>query len=324
MKVFVTGGTRVLGQPTIRRLTQQGHTVKGLVHSPQSAEILRRLGAEPVHADLFEPASLRDAVGDADAVLHLATRIPPTNKMKHAESWAENDRIRTKGTRNLVDAALAGNVQVVVFPSVTLLYPDRGHEWIDASTTKPAPGGPTVTSLTSEAEVARFAATGRRGVSLRLGPLYGPTSPQTQEILTYARKRIAVMFGPKDAYLSSTWVDDAATAIIAAMERAPSGIYDIVDDEPLSRQEVNTAIAAAVHKKRLWQPPAFLIRMSAGATLYDILFRSQRVSNRRFKEATGWAPSVPNAREGWQLLGSQAGVKPVTAKATSGSVPSSI
>jgi nucleoside-diphosphate-sugar epimerase len=323
MKVFVTGGTRVLGQPTVRRLIEQGHSVQGLVHSPGSADILRRLGAEPVQADLFDPVSLRDAVGDAEAVLHLATRIPPTNKMKHAEAWAENDRIRTEGTRNLIDAALAGNVQVVVFPSVTLLYPDRGDVWIDAGTTKPAPSGPTLTSLTSEAEVARFAATGRRGISLRLGPLYGPTSPQTQEILAYAHKHIAAMFGPKDAYFSSTWVDDAATAIIAAMERGPSGVYDIVDDEPLSRRELNTAIAAAVGNKRLWQLPAFLIRMFAGATLYEMLGRSQRVSNRRFKDATGWSPSVPNAQVGWQLLGSQTAAVPATSAAISGNMPSS-
>jgi nucleoside-diphosphate-sugar epimerase len=323
MKVFVTGGTRVLGQPTVRRLIEQGHPVKGLVHSPQSADVLRRLGAEPVHADLFDPASLRDAVGDADAVLHLATRIPQTNKMRKAAAWAENDRIRVEGTRNLVDAALAGSVQVFVYPSVTLVYPDRGDAWIDAGTTEPAPNGPTVTTLDAEAEVARFATAGRRGVSLRLGPLYGPPSPQTQEILAYAQKRVAALFGPKDAYLSSTWVDDAAAALIAAMERAPSGVYDIVDDEPLSRREVNTAIAAAVHKKRLWQPPAFLIRMSVGAPLYDVLNRSQRVSNQRFKEATGWTPAVPSARAGWELSGSQMAAAPTTATATSRRVPSS-
>ncbi|HET8524447.1 MAG TPA: NAD(P)-dependent oxidoreductase [Thermomicrobiales bacterium] len=305
MKVFVTGGTRVLGQATVSRLIERGHTVKGLIHSAESEEVLRRLGAEPVHGDLFDPDSLRKAMGDADAVLHLATRIPPTNKMKQAAAWAENDRIRTEGTRNLVDVALASNVQAFVFPGVTLLYPDRGDAWIDAGATKPAPSEPTVTSLTSEAEVARFAATGRRGVTLRLGPLYGPTSPQTQEILAYARKHIAAIFGPQDAYFSSIWVDDAAAAISTAMERAPSGVYDIVDDEPLTRREFNTAVAEAVGKKRLWQPPAFLARMFAGATLYEMLGRSQRVSNRRFKEATGWTPSVPNARIGWHLLGSQ-------------------
>jgi len=34
----------------------------------------------------------------------------------------------------------------------------------------------------------------------------------------------------------------------------------------------------------------------------DMLNRSQRVSSRRFKELTGWQPSVPDARAGWQLI----------------------
>ncbi|HET8524782.1 MAG TPA: NAD(P)-dependent oxidoreductase [Thermomicrobiales bacterium] len=321
MKVFVTGGTRVLGQPAVRRLVEQGHTVRGLAHSAGSDDVLRRLGAEPVHGDLFDPASLRQAIGDAEAVLHMATRIPPTNKMKHAEAWAENDRIRIEGTRNLVDAALADSVQVFVYESVTLGYPDRGAAWIDAATTTPVKSGPPDSTLDAEAAVERFAAAGHRGISLRFGGLYGPTAPHIQDMLSYARKGIAPLFGPKDGYQSSTWVDDAATALVVAMERAPSGIYDVVDDEPLPRQDLIAAIAKAAGKKRLWQFPGFLTRLMVGSQVYEMLGRSQRVSNRRFKEATGWSPSVPNARIGWDRLSAQSTSPSETMKATRDRAP---
>jgi uncharacterized protein YbjT (DUF2867 family) len=78
MKVFVTGATGVLGRPVVRRLVAAGHTVRGLSRSPENAALLRRLGAEPVDADLFDLVSLQMALRDADAVFHLATKIPPS------------------------------------------------------------------------------------------------------------------------------------------------------------------------------------------------------------------------------------------------------
>ncbi|HEY8489980.1 MAG TPA: NAD-dependent epimerase/dehydratase family protein [Dehalococcoidia bacterium] len=302
MDVFVIGGTRVLGQPVVRLLIQHGHRVRGLARSQEAAQTLRNLGAEPVTADLFDPASLRGPAGEADAVLHLATRIPPTNRMRHASAWEENDRIRREGTRHLVDAALAGRAQAFVYTGITFVYPDSGDRWIDAATVEPQARAFTRSTLDAEAEVARFAAAGRRGVSLRMGAFYGPSSPQTQEMLAYARRGFAPYPGRGSAYVSSIWVDDAAAAVVAALERAPSGVYDVVDDEPLTRDQLAAAMARAAGKRRLHRLPGLLARAMLGGDVPEVLGRSQRVSNRRFKEATGWAPTVPSAREGWRLL----------------------
>ncbi len=150
----------------------------------------------------------------------------------------------------------------------------------------------------AEAAVAPFAGKDRRGISLRLGSLYGPESPATHEQLDYARKGP----GRGDAYLPQISVLDGARAIVAAlMQPIPSGIYDVVDDEPLTRGEVFAAMAQAVGRKRLWQPPAQLMRMMAGV-VYDMMSRSLRVSNRRFKEVSGWQPLVANARVGWARI----------------------
>ena len=61
-------------------------------------------------------------------------------------------------------------------------------------------------------------------------------------------------------------------------------------------------IARAAGKSRLWRLPEFVMSLMLGKELVAINSRSQRVSNRAFREATGWAPQVPSGREGWQRL----------------------
>src|SRR5215216_7049125 len=114
--VFVTGATGVLGHATVPQLLASGYTVRALSRGEASDAAIRALGAEPARADLFDPNSLSRAVAGADAVLHLATRIPPSSDMRRRSEWAENDRIRGEGTRNLVDAALAAGGRVFVYP----------------------------------------------------------------------------------------------------------------------------------------------------------------------------------------------------------------
>ena len=80
--------------------------------------------------------------------------------------------------------------------------------------------------------------------------------------------------------------------------------FDVADDEPLTRSEVFPAVAQAVGCRHLWQPPALLMRVMAGV-VYDMMSRSLRVSNRRFKEVIGWQPTVPNACVGWARIGVQ-------------------
>src|SRR5688572_12969735 len=106
MNVFLTGATGVLGRPVTRMLTDTGHSVRALARNSYNELRLREMGAYPIRGDLFDPDSLRKAIKNCDAVLHLATHIPRSNQARRLEAWRENDRIRTEGTRNLVDAAL--------------------------------------------------------------------------------------------------------------------------------------------------------------------------------------------------------------------------
>jgi nucleoside-diphosphate-sugar epimerase len=300
MKIFVTGATGVLGRPTVQRLVAADHEVHALARSDKNEELLRQLGAIPMRADLFDRRALEQAIPGSEAILHLATKIPPFKDATRREAWDENNRIRSEGTRLLVDVALAAGVQSFIYPSIVFLYPDSGDRWIDADTPIDPVSG-LRSAVDAEEEVARFIRSGGRGVTLRMGAFYSPKAQNIVDTLEAARKGFALMTGAGNAYWSQIWVDDAAEAVVAALLRAPAGVYDVVDDEPLTRNELKTLIACAVGRKHLLAPPTLAVRVVAGK---DAMFaaRSLRVSNRRFKEATGWAPTVRNARQGWERI----------------------
>jgi nucleoside-diphosphate-sugar epimerase len=300
MNVFITGATGVLGRIVTRLLVDTGHNVRALARNSNSEMRLRDAGVEPVRASLFEPSSLQIAVKDCDAILHLATRIPPPAASPRRDAWKENDRIRADGTINLVDAALDAGVSTLLYPGVVFVYPDRGSTWIDEST----PTNPTPilqSSLQAEAEVERFTKNGRRGIVLRMGGFYGPGAGSSKNMLRVARYHVATFVGRSKAYQPLIWVDDAALAVIDALAKAPAGIYNIVDDEPLQKRELSKALADALDRRWLLRLPRWYFRLMAGRNT-RFLTRSQRVSNQKFRNETGWAPMIASAKVGFRLL----------------------
>ena len=312
--VFVTGATGVLGRATVPQLLASGYTVRALSRGEANDAAIRALGAAPVRAELFDPESLSRALTGTDAVVHLATRIPPSSDMRRRSAWVENDRIRAEGTKNLVDAALAAGAQVFVYPSFAFVYPDRGDAWIDAASTSVDPINILHSTIAAEREVSRFAASSdpseRRGISLRLGGLYGSDLPSTREELRLASRGISIFGGVPEAFTPALWIDDAASALLAALDRAASGLYDVVDDEPVRQRQLKTALAVAAGRRRLLSVPAWLMRMIAGPA-GEVFTRSLRISNRRFREATGWAPAMRNAVEGIVRVGGENSARPV-------------
>jgi 2-alkyl-3-oxoalkanoate reductase len=300
MQIFITGATGVLGRPAVRELVANGHQVRALARSEANFALLRELGAEPISCDLFDPPSLVAAVRGCQAIAHLATKIPPTAQLGRRSAWRETDRIRHEGTSDLVDAALAEGVACMVYPSICFLYPDSGAAWIDASTcSEPVVVDYYRTTLDAEGEVRRFVAAGGRGVVLRMGFFYGPESPQSRDQLRLARWGVASVPGRPDAYHPFVASADAARAVVAALEQAPGRTFDIAEDDPPTTTEINTAMAHAAGRQRARSLPEPLVRMAMGSDILDAMGRSQRVSNRRFKDAAGWAPAIGTKSGGW-------------------------
>jgi nucleoside-diphosphate-sugar epimerase len=297
---FVTGATGALGAPAVARLRASGHSVRALATNPGSARRLLSVGAEPVETSLFDRAGLAAAVRGADAVLHLATRIAPASRARRRGAWRENDRVRIEGTRNLVDAALATGVGVVVYPSFAPVYAGGGARWLSVG----APVDPTEvleSTLVAEDEVMRYAAAGGRGVVLRMAGVYGPHSAATRDVLALARRGISAFAGPPDAYQSLVWDEDAAAAlVVAATAEEVGGAYDVADDEPLTRAAL-AHVLAGVTGRPVRRLPTWLVRLALGPRM-EFLLRSHRVSNRRFTATTGWVPQVRSAADGLAQL----------------------
>jgi nucleoside-diphosphate-sugar epimerase len=242
---------------------------------------------------------VREAVAESDVVLHLATKIPPIMRMRSGKAWAENNRLRRDATRNLVDAALAAESQVFVQESITFIYQDNGEEWVTEETpTKPAWPAALDSTLDMEREARRFGEGGRRAIILRFGGFYAPYAQSTLDTVKLLRRRMFGIIGRGDNYFSSIHVDDAAAAIVAALE-APAGTYNVVDDEPVTMAEYARACAEAFDAPKPRRFPRWLGKLFLGGPAKYIL-QSHRVSNERFKAATGWVPRYPSVREGFK------------------------
>jgi nucleoside-diphosphate-sugar epimerase len=180
--VLVTGGSGVLGRALLPLLADHD------VRAPARNEL-----------DLFDAVRVEEAVAEADAIFHLATRIPPREHWSDRDAWRENDRLRRDASRLLVDGALSGRTKLYVQPSVTFVgeVPPQLES-----------------ALAAEREAARFADAGRRGVVLRFGRLDGPgTFYETPSL---------------DA-IATLHVDDAGAALLAALD-AHSGVYNVARD----------------------------------------------------------------------------------------------
>jgi nucleoside-diphosphate-sugar epimerase len=106
-------------------------------------------------------------------------------------------------------------------------------------------------------------------------------------------------------YVSSLHVHDAGAAVAAALD-APGGVYNLGDDQPVTALEWTSPLAAALGAPPPRRLPGWLARLVLGgaAGLFTV---SQRVSNRRFCQATGWRPRHPSVEAGWPTLAAPAG-----------------
>lgn len=299
MRILISGGTGVIGRRVVPMLLDRGHAVSVITRSNSGSSIKAARNLQVVHADLFDPQSLRRAAEGHDTLINLATHMPATPmKMMFRSGWALNDRIRAEGVSNLVDAALDAGIERFVQESFALAYPDRGADWIEE--TQPlSPADYDRTVLDAERSIARFSTASRTGVILRFAAFYGPDAMQVATYIKALRMGWAVLPGERNSYFSSVSHDDAAAAVVAAID-IPSGAYNITDDEPMTHEAYFEALARALHLSSprylpSWTTPLFGV---AGSTMA----RSLRISNRKFKSAANWQPAFPSVISGWPAV----------------------
>ena len=174
--------------------------------------------------------------------------------------------MRAAGMHNFVDAGIQPGVHSCVFPRVIFAFADGGDCWLDTETADLQPTDILRSTLAGEADVARFAAGGSdsRGVSLRLAGLDWPQAASTGEHLGSAGRNMSFLSGSPPTFPSMLRINDAASRLVAVLNRAPSGIFDVADDEFLPHRGLNAMLAPAADQPRLRPVPAPIVPSPGG------------------------------------------------------------
>lgn len=222
MTILVTGATGLVGERLLPRLVQAGIECRALVRPGKAAPA----GVAAVHGDLFDPASLKQAVEDVSAVIHLAAvfRTQDTDLV-----WKSN----VEGTRNLIDAVLTHKPDArFIMASTGLVYNE------DA----PAPGREDdVTEPTLDYPASKVVAetavrdSGLTWAILRFPFVYGDGDGHLEALPGHARQR---HFHPAQK-MSLVHHRDIAAALELALTGAMDGrIVNIADEAPTSMYEL--------------------------------------------------------------------------------------
>jgi nucleoside-diphosphate-sugar epimerase len=293
MNVFVAGGSGTIGVPLVRALKAAGHQVTALTRSAARRDEFWGWGVSVAVADALDRDALIEAVRAARPthVIHQLTALPK-DAPRRARDLTPTNRLRIDGTRNLLDAAVAAGARRFVAGSFAPLSP-RGAVAADPKDEAAA----AVQSMESQV----LDATERgvlQGVVLRYGLFYGLEAPSTVAMIEMVRKRRLPVVRGDAGQLPVIHVDDAVRATVLALEAArPGGVYEIVDDQPVSLTEFVEALAKYTGSPAPLKVPAWLPRLIAP---YMSRMTSMRLplSNQAAKEDLGWRPKYPTMRDG--------------------------
>jgi nucleoside-diphosphate-sugar epimerase len=306
MRVFVAGGTGVLGQRLVPQLVARGHQVTATTTSRAKLGLLGKLGAEGVVMDGLDAASVGEAVAAArpDAIVHQMTAISPGHAgkadIKHFDRWfATTSRLRTEGTDHLLAAAEATGVPHVVAQSYANWNGIRRGGWVkteddplDLEEGTAAHAGMAAIAYVEDA-VAKFG-----GATLRYGGFYGPGAIDDQVELI--RKRQFPLVGSGAGYSSWVHLDDAASATVLAVEQKATGVFNVVDDDPAPAREWLPYLAECAGAKRPMRVPVWLARLLAGDVAVIMMTEGRGFSNAKAKRELGWELRYPSWRQGFK------------------------
>jgi nucleoside-diphosphate-sugar epimerase len=215
-RVFLAGAGGAIGRRLTPLLVAAGHPVVGTTRSIEKADAIRALGAEAVVVDVFDAAALARAVAVAapDIVIHQLTDLPRgLDPSKMDEAVQRNARIRTEGTRHLVDAAVAAGVRRLIAQSIAWAYAPGAEPYDENAPLDLAAEGRRAVSVGGVVALERTVlGAPLEGIVLRYGQLYGPG--------TGADVRDGA---------SPVHVDDAARAALLALDHGGPGVYNIAE-----------------------------------------------------------------------------------------------
>lgn len=284
MKIFVTGATGYIGGSVAVRLTQEGHTVRGLCRDPQKAERLRTLGIEPVAGALHNERLLAEEARRADAVINAADADDPyaIQALLAGLGGSGKRLIHTSGSSVVGDRA-AGARSEIVFAEDT----PRPVRWEKRGRCE------------SDAAVVKAAADGVASVVLCPCLIYGaglglnPESIQVPRLIRTARQHGAARYiGAGENRWSTVHIDDLVEAYLLALAHAPSGSFFFVENGEVAM----ATLAQGIHDQlgfageaRSWSAEEAALEWGQEGAHFAFGSNS-RVSSLKLRTMLGWTP----------------------------------
>ncbi len=311
MRIFIAGATGVLGRNLIPKLLNHGHSVIGTSSTKARLRELQQLGADAVLMDGIDRDSVFAAVSSStpDVVVNEMTAISKVRNYKNFDlEFTLTNRLRVEGTSHLLAASREVGVKKVVVQSFAG-WPFEQTE--GAANSEEADFEPSVPVRMRNSQRAiqameQSVLSGKSpvGVVLRYGYFYGPgTSFDIEGDISKAlRKRAFPLIGGGTAVWSLIHVNDAAEATRLAIESAPGGIYNIVDDRPSKLEEWLPGLAKLLGVKPPVRMPAWLGRFFVGESGVYMMTQASGALNAKAKRVLGWRPAYPDWRTGFAAM----------------------
>jgi nucleoside-diphosphate-sugar epimerase len=300
MRVFVAGGSGVLGRRLVPQLVARGHQVTATTTSPAKLSLLEQLGADAVVMDGLDAMSVGEAVAAArpEAIVNQMTALSEAhagkpNLRKADRFFAITNRLRSEGIDHLLAAAETTGVSHVVAQGHASMNGIRQGGWVktEEDPLEVLEGTKAINHL--EDVVVKAG-----GAVLRYGGFYGPGANDDQVKLV--GKRLFPLVGRGTGYVSWVHVDDAASATVLAVEQKAKGVFNIVDDEPAPVSEWLPYLAECAGAKPPRRVPRWLARLLAGEMVVGMMTEGRGFSNAKAKRELGWELRYPSWRQGFK------------------------
>ncbi|WP_350276435.1 NAD(P)-dependent oxidoreductase [Kribbella sp. HUAS MG21] len=307
MRVFVAGGTGVIGRPLVEALVDRGHAVTVSSRRRDSFRFVEGLGAQPVLMHGLDEADVVRVIVDAQprVIVNLMTAL--SGPSRDYGTWlALTNRLRREGTKVLMKAAQAAGTSRVVAQSASFMTrPGAGptDESAPLYVDGPGPLGSHVRANV-EAEDLVLNTPGIEGVGLRYGFLYGEGTAigPGGDLATAVKAGELPIVGDGAGRYPFVHVRDAAAVTLQAVEGGGPGVYNIVDDEPAPQAEwlpYLARILQAPAPRRVSEEEAEA-QIGVQAVYYGN--RLPAASNAKAKTELGFAPTYPSWRDGFEEL----------------------
>jgi nucleoside-diphosphate-sugar epimerase len=284
MRVFVTGGTGIIGTAIVSELLGNGHTVLALARSDKSEQTLKDAGAEVLRGELADTDILRSGATQSDGVISLAFGRDYSSPGVLAVSLAEESTAMT----TLGEALIGSDRPIVTVSGTPRVTGGRASTETDPLLND-GPGGARGRSVMALLDLA---SRGVRATAVRVPrTVHNEGKGGFAGQLTDQARRTKVVSYPGDG--TQRWPAvhalDAAVVFRLALEMAPAGtVWHAVADEGVAVRDI-----AAVIGRRLSLPIETVSREDFGP--FGVIFATdQPASSAHTRKALGWVPTHPS------------------------------